>query len=120
MTRGPAVVIGEHGEPDPAVTIDRLEAEGFEVNQDDSGYRVEGAVGGENNARVLPDAKALYWWWLGGRFPKARARQASVVVTSAAHFRIRSAGDDQPPPGRGLCGESAGCRRLPGGGHHGR
>ena len=31
-----------------------------------AGYQVEGTMGGENNARVLPpDAKALYWWWLG-------------------------------------------------------
>ena len=84
MTRDPAVVIGWHGDPDPAVTIDRLEAEGFEVSQDDSGYRVEGAVGGKNNARVLPDAKALYWWWLGwwcGRFQghvRAKSRSWSA------------------------------------------
>lgn len=54
-------------EHDPAKTIDRLEAEGLEVRQNDDGsYRVEGTIGDEKKASALPpDAGALYWLWLG-------------------------------------------------------
>ena len=77
--------------PDPAVTIERIEAEGFEVRrQDDGGYRLEGAVGNEGNAIILlPDADALYWWWHGwwcGRHHEralAQSRPRPVARVSA-------------------------------------
>ena len=60
-------VIVERIEHDPAVTIDRLEAEDFVVHRldDGGGYRVAGTMAGEPVVFLVPDADALYYLWLG-------------------------------------------------------
>ena len=85
MTHDPAVIIVDRIEHDPAVTIERLEADGFMVERHfvdgtlTPNYRVGGSIGDERNASVLlPDAEALHWWWHGWWLSRYHERQRAL------------------------------------------
>ena len=91
MTFDPTVVARVRH--DPAVIIERLETDGFEVERPTvagglvlmPGYGVMGTIGAEIRVVPLSDDNALYWWsngWWHGRYheryhaaPPARPRR---------------------------------------------
>lgn len=86
VTLDPTMI--ERIEHDPAKTIEFLEAEDFEVQQDDgSGYRVAGTMAGEPIVFLVPGADELYYlwlgWWTGRHHERDRASCRGYIVSTA-------------------------------------
>lgn len=82
-------MVVERIEHDPARTIEFLEAENFEVQQDDGGgYRVAGTMAGKPVVFLVPDADALYYLWLGWLADATMSAIAPVIEAMPPLLRV--------------------------------